>query len=333
MAFINTAIRLQKYLLYFRVRAVRSAIVIAAGHCWLAQEIEKGVSVADGGRKSARERGREMGRKREREQSWWARLRESGARSAFPTCKQDAGAHAGRNGACPNRQQIIYHLFLNCRRQEKLKLNWKTERQKKAKENTARRRARREVSSIAQHRRDGCPRFFAFYYKQSQRIFTWQQQQQLKEEEEQQQQRQLRCTTLRKIRGKIQIPNGKSKTNFQICAVQFVSKCSMYEFGTSMSPSCVCVCQIHTHTHVGTCTTCARVSVCLEYWESGVVDFSAETVCQEDSSKLISENSKSKSGTTKKRRREGGSGAPRWKNFNRSCDPTDLWRKSNCVKR
>lgn len=138
MAFINTAIRLQKYLLYFRVRAVRSAIVIAAGHCWLAQEIEKGVSVADGGRKSERDWEKE----RERVQSWgWGEV--EGERSAFPTCKQDAGAHAGRNGACPNRQQIIYHLFLNCRRQEKLKLNWKTERQKKAKENTERRRARR----------------------------------------------------------------------------------------------------------------------------------------------------------------------------------------------
>lgn len=67
---------------------------------------------------------------------------------------------------------------------------------------------------------------------------------------------------------------------------------------------CVCVSGTRKHTHVRTCTTCARVSVCLEYWESGVVDFSAETVCQEDSSKLISENSKSKSGTTKKRRRE-----------------------------
>lgn len=83
---------------------------------------------------------------------------------------------------------------------------------------------------------------------------------------------------------------------------------------------CVCVSgtRKHTHTqtltHVRTCTTCARVSVCLEYWESGVVDFSAETVCQEDSSKLISENSKSKSGTTKReeererREREGARG-------------------------
>lgn len=135
--------------------------------------------------------------------------------------------------------------------------------------------------------------------------------------------RQLRCTILRKIRG-------KSKTNFQICAVQFVSKCSMYS--TSMSlvgvGACVCVCVSGTrkHTHVRTCTTCARVSVCLEYWESGVVDFSAETVCQEDSSKLISENSKSKSGTTKREEERGKRkrGSPRWKNFNRSCDPTDL---------
>lgn len=74
-------------------------------------------------------------------------------------------------------------------------------------------------------------------------------------------------------------------------------------------PVCVCIwhTQTHTkaHTHVRTCTTCARVSVCLEYWESGVVDFSAETVCQEDSSKLISENSKSKSGTTKREEERG----------------------------
>lgn len=119
--------------------------------------------------------------------------------------------------------------------------------------------------------------------------------------------RQRRCTILRKIRGKIQIPNGKSKINFQICAVQFVSKCSMYS--TSMSLWVyVSGTRRHTHTyaHVRTCTTCARVSVCLEYWESGKVDFSSETVRQEDSSKLISENSESKSGTTKKRRRERG---------------------------
>lgn len=88
----------------------------------------------------------------------------------------------GRNGACPNRQQIIYHLFLNCRGGggggEKTSRKTETERQKKTQgegrevEEEEGEEEAEEMSSIAQHRRDGCPRFSAFYYKQSRRIFT-----------------------------------------------------------------------------------------------------------------------------------------------------------------
>lgn len=61
-------------------------------------------------------------------------------------------------------------------------------------------------------------RFFAFYYKQSQQIFTQQQQQQLERWK-----RQLRCTIFEE-KQKENTKMEKSKTNFQICAVQLVSK-------------------------------------------------------------------------------------------------------------